>query len=143
MGKQNGGRQDIELMAHLMRRAGFGATQGEIEERVERGYEATLEDLLDTGNAQWIGEFVVRRFDPRSIRDDQLSRIGAAMAVPHGHIRRAAAGKGDALLARHFRHRFPESNQRQGAIRPSGQCSGATGWAGSTGSCWSLRRTRR
>ena len=27
--------QDIELMAHLMRRAGFGATRGELEEMVD------------------------------------------------------------------------------------------------------------
>ena len=32
--------QDIALMAHLMRRAGFGATRDEIEARVAKGYEA-------------------------------------------------------------------------------------------------------
>ena len=30
---------DIDLMAHLMRRAGFGATREEIEENLELGYE--------------------------------------------------------------------------------------------------------
>ncbi len=38
--------QDIELMAHLMRRAGFGATYEEIERRAGNGYEATVEELL-------------------------------------------------------------------------------------------------
>ena len=38
---------DIALMAHLMRRAGFGAARGELEERVAKGYEATVEELLD------------------------------------------------------------------------------------------------
>ncbi len=38
--------QDIELMAHLMRRAGFGATYEEIERRATNGYEATVEELL-------------------------------------------------------------------------------------------------
>ena len=38
--------EDIALMAHLMRRAGFGATYGELEEHAARGYEATVEDLL-------------------------------------------------------------------------------------------------
>ena len=38
--------QDIELMAHLMRRAGFSATYQEIEERAAEGYEATVEELL-------------------------------------------------------------------------------------------------
>ena len=41
------GDNDIALMAHLMRRAGFGASRDEIEERVARGYEATVEELLD------------------------------------------------------------------------------------------------
>ena len=38
--------QDIELMAHLMRRAGFGATYQELEERAAQGYAATVEELL-------------------------------------------------------------------------------------------------
>ena len=38
--------QDIALMAHLMRRAGFGASYVELERRVARGYEATVEELL-------------------------------------------------------------------------------------------------
>ena len=37
---------DLSLMAHLMRRAGFGATREELEQRLERGYEATVEELL-------------------------------------------------------------------------------------------------
>ncbi len=37
---------DIALMAHLMRRAGFGASYEELEQRVAKGYEATVEELL-------------------------------------------------------------------------------------------------
>ena len=37
---------DIALMAHLMRRAGFGASYQELERRVAKGYEATVEELL-------------------------------------------------------------------------------------------------
>ena len=37
---------DILLMAHLMRRAGFGASYEELERRVAKGYEATVEELL-------------------------------------------------------------------------------------------------
>ena len=36
----------IALMAHLMRRAGFGAPRDELEARVAKGYEATVEELL-------------------------------------------------------------------------------------------------
>ena len=38
--------QDMELMAHLMRRAGFGATYEELEERTAKGYDATVDELL-------------------------------------------------------------------------------------------------
>ena len=39
--------QDLALMAHLMRRAGFGAGPEEIEARAAKGYEETVEELLD------------------------------------------------------------------------------------------------
>jgi uncharacterized protein (DUF1800 family) len=38
--------KDIALMAHLMRRAGFGAAYRELEERAAKGYGATVEELL-------------------------------------------------------------------------------------------------
>ncbi|MBM3933315.1 MAG: DUF1800 domain-containing protein [SAR202 cluster bacterium] len=38
---------EIALIAHLMRRAGFGASRAELEKLAERGYDATLEMLLD------------------------------------------------------------------------------------------------
>lgn len=56
-------KRDIELMAHLMRRAGFGATRDEIDTYVENGYEKTVEDLLNPSDTSWIGDFMVRRFD--------------------------------------------------------------------------------
>ena len=37
---------DIALMAHLMRRAGFGASYEDLEEYCAKGYEATVEELL-------------------------------------------------------------------------------------------------
>ena len=39
--------KDIALMAHLMRRAGFGANYDELERRANNGYEQTVEELLD------------------------------------------------------------------------------------------------
>ena len=43
--------QDIALMAHLLRRAGFGATRKELEAFVAQGYEATVEQLLYPENS--------------------------------------------------------------------------------------------
>ena len=37
---------DVELMAQLLRRAGFGATRDQIDGYLEQGYEATVEELL-------------------------------------------------------------------------------------------------
>ena len=39
--------KNIQLMAHLMRRAGFGATRDELERRAAKGYEETVEELLN------------------------------------------------------------------------------------------------
>ena len=56
-------RSDIRLIAHLMRRAGFGATREELDAYAAKGYEATVEDLLNPKDTEWLGEDMVRRFD--------------------------------------------------------------------------------
>ena len=53
---------DIALMAHLMRRAGFGATRDELEEYVARGYENVVDDLLDPGDRQNLPDDIIRRY---------------------------------------------------------------------------------
>ena len=40
-------KEDLALMAHLMRRTGFGASRAELEEYVAKGYDATVEELID------------------------------------------------------------------------------------------------
>ena len=52
---------DIALMAHLMRRAGFSATRDELERYTAQGYEATVEELLNPVDPQVIPEDVIRR----------------------------------------------------------------------------------
>jgi hypothetical protein len=37
---------DLALYAHLMRRAGFGATREELEAYAAKGYEEVVEDLI-------------------------------------------------------------------------------------------------
>ena len=54
--------QDTRLIAHLMRRAGFGATREEIEAYAARGYDATVEELIDPPDAGWMGDYMARRF---------------------------------------------------------------------------------
>src|SRR5215213_12008232 len=58
------GLTDIELMAHLFRRAGFSATRDELEAAVAKGYEATGEDLVHPERQPEIDYDVVYRFYP-------------------------------------------------------------------------------
>lgn len=54
--------EDLALMAHLMRRAGFGATRDELEAYVANGYEATVEDLLHPRDRGNLPDDVIRRY---------------------------------------------------------------------------------
>ncbi len=54
--------QNIEQMAHLMRRAGFGATYEELEERAANGYEATVEELLSPMDQPDLDRFLLERY---------------------------------------------------------------------------------
>ena len=57
-------RQDVALMAHLLRRAGFGAPRDEIEARLAQGYEKTLDELLNPEEQSGIEEDLVLRYLP-------------------------------------------------------------------------------
>ncbi len=60
-------KEDLALMAHLMRRASFGATREELEERVIKGYEATVEELLHTEDAPRANEYALIRYHPGAL----------------------------------------------------------------------------
>ena len=55
-------QKDIALMAHLMRRAGFGANREELEDRTTKGYEETVEELLAFTGGRSMGDDLIRRF---------------------------------------------------------------------------------
>ena len=56
--------EDIALIAHLMRRAGFGASRAELEARAEEGYEETVEELLHPEDQPPIDDDILYRFLP-------------------------------------------------------------------------------
>ena len=70
--------QDIALMAHLMRRAGFGATRDELEERAAKGYEATVEELLNPESQPAIDRYELIRFQPWTWRPGTIQGMGSA-----------------------------------------------------------------
>jgi uncharacterized protein (DUF1800 family) len=70
-------QQDMALMAHLLRRAGFGATRQELEGYLAKGYEATVEALLYPGEAQSIPDDVIRRYHTDMAEMRELYSVAA------------------------------------------------------------------
>ncbi|MDA0264840.1 MAG: DUF1800 domain-containing protein [Chloroflexi bacterium] len=57
-------QKDIALMAHLMRRAGFGDPRQELETRTAKGYEMVVEELLHPEDQPAIDEELMYRVFP-------------------------------------------------------------------------------
>ena len=68
---------DLRLMAHLLRRAGFGATRTELEEYMDKGYDATVEELLDPPTRSSMPDDVIFRYHV----DIHESRLGPSAAA--------------------------------------------------------------
>lgn len=71
---------DLELMAHLYRRAGFGATRDQLEASVAKGYEACVEELLHPENQPGLEEDLMFRYyidfkEARNIETAQASWV--------------------------------------------------------------------
>jgi uncharacterized protein (DUF1800 family) len=70
-------QQDMTRMAHLLRRAGFGATRDELEAYVAQGYEAVVEALLHPVDPQAMPEDIIRRYHVDQSELRQLDAAGA------------------------------------------------------------------
>ena len=68
--------QDLALMAHLMRRAGFGAPRAELEARLAKGYEATVEELLHPEDQEPVDFYRFLRYHPNQWKPGTLAGIG-------------------------------------------------------------------
>ena len=55
---------DLSLMAHLLRRAGFGSDRAELERYAERSYEDVVDDLLNPDRFEEPEDEVLARFYP-------------------------------------------------------------------------------
>ncbi len=65
--------KDIALIAHLMRRAGFGATRDELEALASRGYEAVVDDLLNPERFPDVEDDILRRYYVNLLNEDSLN----------------------------------------------------------------------
>ena len=59
-------REDVALIAHLMRRAGFGVHPDELDGLVTQGYEETVEQLLNPESQPPVDEYGLFRYHPVS-----------------------------------------------------------------------------
>lgn len=57
-------QQDIALMGHLLRRAGFGASRAEVEAKAAQGYDTVVEQLLNPETQPAIEEDMMMRYHP-------------------------------------------------------------------------------
>ena len=69
---------DIALMSHLLRRAGFGAPREELEARAAKGYEETVEELLNPEAQEIADRDEMMRYHPWAWRPGTLPGMGAA-----------------------------------------------------------------
>ena len=80
MSDQAVSQQDIALMAHLLRRAGFGASRDEIEAKARQGYDSVVKELLNPADDPGIDEDLMYRaypsyFDKAAIETGQTEIV--------------------------------------------------------------------
>ena len=113
--------KDIALMAHLMRRAGFGEPREELERLVEQGYEETVEQLLRPEEQPPVDEYTFYRYHPMAERSiaaahgkmDWLYRMVHHQVSPGGEDRPILASciRNRPLQGgKHVRNAPPDSN---------------------------------
>ena len=66
----------ISLMAHLMRRAGFGGSREELEARAANGYEATVEELLSDDSREPMEMHELLRYHPWAWKPGTIQGMG-------------------------------------------------------------------
>ena len=67
---------DLAMIAHLMRRAGFGASREELDERLAVGYEETVEDLLHPERQEPVDIYEFLRYHHMQWKPGTLGGVG-------------------------------------------------------------------
>ena len=80
-------RAAVPLMAHLMRRAGFGAGYQELERRAATGYEATVQELLHPERQPELAMDILERYyggwnDISNLREGQTYWVSRMVNTP-------------------------------------------------------------
>ena len=89
---------DIGLMAHLMRRAGFGVSREELEMRAAKGYNATVEELLHPEECEPADHNVLLRYQPAALLPGGQPPMGNVNWMFHLVNTKSAPGREDGPL---------------------------------------------
>ena len=109
---------NIALLAHLMRRAGFGATRSELESLSTESYQEIVEDLLIPANPQAMPDDVIWRY-----HHEQSGMMGQAnpgaywlykMISTNAPLQEKMALFGQPFIRHHLRH--AGHNRRKRAV---------------------------
>ena len=73
----------LALLAHLMRRAGFGATPDELDAMADRPYEDIVEDLLHPENEEPVDAYKLLRYHPWAWKPGTNSNPGGTQWLYH------------------------------------------------------------
>ena len=71
-------KQDVALMAHLMRRAGFGASRDELDTLCAKDYEQVVEELLQPPDRYSMPQDLVRRYHHDHSAEFEFHGTGAS-----------------------------------------------------------------
>ena len=134
----SGAPREVQRLAHLLRRAGFGATPEELREALARGYEDTLEDLLNPQRVEEspaLAEDLLYRYFPDTAAESRAAMPFLAYRMVN--TRRPLQEK----MALFWHNLFATACSKVRVCddgRPSTRCSGATAWATSTAAAGAL-----
>ena len=88
---------DVALIAHLMRRAGFGTTQQELEDYAAKGYDAVVDDLLSPERFPEVDDDLIWRYydgyneNPNVSAGIWIYRMAAFVKLPASLVARKVA----------------------------------------------------
>ena len=121
--------QEVALMAHLMRRAAFGASRDEIEARAAQGYDKTVEELLTPNNQPGVEEDLMFRLQPSFYQAAAIEVNVQQWVYRMINDPSPAPGKDGAVLARDLLCRPQQRSTAAGKWARWLPCSGKTAWA--------------
>ena len=103
-----GSNNELAQMAHLMRRAGFGASRGELDAYVAKGYENVVDDLVNPERLPDIDEDILERY----FGGEGYPIFAGIWLFRIAELAEAAAREDGTVLAPCVRHRSYEESAR-------------------------------